>query len=229
MSEPAVTSIQQQSLAELAYRAIRASVVDGRLAGGTRLVETSLAADLGISRGTLREALGRLVEEGLLVQKPRRGTFVRALGGRDLVDLYNFRLAIETAAVRLVVRHRTPLEPLEEIIDQIKHAAASGDLAEVVAAEFRFHEALCELSGNPFLVEALRRLSTRLQMALGLDNQAFTGLPEVVEEHTTLLGTLRRANETEAADALGDHIRSTIGVVLRRWGIDANELLQEVG
>jgi DNA-binding GntR family transcriptional regulator len=175
-------SIRQESLCELAYRSLRESIVNGRLAAGSRLVETELAHDLGISRGPLREALSRLAEEGLLIQKPRRGTFVRTLNGDDLVNLYNFRLGIETVAVRLVVRNRRPLDPLADVIDRMRHAAAAGDFESVVEAEFRFHERICELSENPYLLEAIRGLSARLRMALSMDNQTFdelSGRPRV--------------------------------------------------
>src|SRR5260221_8801210 len=88
--------VARRKLADLAYDAIHASIVGGGFAMGERLVETKLAAELGMSRAPVREALRRLLEEGLVVERPHHGMFVRSFAAHEIVDLYNVRLALET-------------------------------------------------------------------------------------------------------------------------------------
>lgn len=220
-----VAPIQQDSLAELAYRAIWEGIVSGRYAMGQRLVETSLANDFGISRGPVREALTRLYEEGLVEQLPRRGTYVRNFAARDLVDIYNVRLALEAAAARLVVRKRASLDSLHTIIDGMRIAALEGDFHAVVEHEFEFHREMCNQAGNPYLLAMFSGLAARIRLALTLDNQSFPDLLDVVAEHTELLERIRDGDEAAAVRATETHIVSTIGIIIRAHGIDPSELL----
>jgi DNA-binding GntR family transcriptional regulator len=217
--------IQQDSLAELAYQAIWDGIVEGRFAMGERLVETSLAVDLGISRGPIREALRRLYEDGLVEQVPRRGTYVKNFDAHDLIDIYNLRLAIEAAAATLVVRKRVPLESLQRIVDVMRAAALDGDFASVVEQEYEFHREMCRLAGNPYLLATFMGLAAKIRLALTLDNRSFPNLLEVVSEHSTLLDALRRGDEVHASRETQSHIVSTITVIINAHGIDTAELL----
>src|SRR5919107_6333469 len=94
----ALNPLRSPSLVELAYRSIRDSILSGYLPMGSRLLDTRLAQELEISRGTVRDALTRLVDEGLVVEQPRQGMFVREFGPQDVIDIYNVRIALEPVA-----------------------------------------------------------------------------------------------------------------------------------
>lgn len=214
-----------QSLAELAYRSIRESILTHRFAAGERLVETRLAEELGVSRAPVREALRRLAEEHLVVERPRQGTFVRAFSADDFVDIYNLRIAIEVAAIRLLTRRGEDIAPLEAILEDMRGAASGGRPDEVAELEFHFHQTLCDLSGNEHLSVVFRSLAAQIRVALALDDAEYTNLGDIVAEHEPVLEAIRSGVERRAAVALQHHVLATVGPVLDRLGGSPDGLL----
>src|SRR5579864_3479371 len=82
---------------------LREEILSGRLPAGTELQEVALSSELGVSRGPLREAIGRLAAEGLVTVRPRRGAVVRSLSEEEFLEFYQVREAIEGMAVKLAV------------------------------------------------------------------------------------------------------------------------------
>lgn len=218
--------LRHESLVDLAYRAIRESIVSGRFRMGARLVEAHLAADLGVSRGPVREALRRLREEQLVLDRPRQGTFVREFGGKDIVDIYNLRLAVEAAAIRLATRRRPPTKRLSRLIDQMAAAAADGDVDRVVDAEFAFHEEICAASGNDYIARVFQIVSAQVRMALSIDNASYSDLTDVATEHEILAECIESGDEAKAEYAIRAHIVSTVGDTVRRLGGNPGDLLE---
>jgi DNA-binding GntR family transcriptional regulator len=218
--------LRHESLVELAYRAIRESIVTGRFPMGARLVEAHLAADLGVSRGPVREALRRLREEQLVFEVPRQGTFVREFGAKDIVDIYNLRLPVEAAAIRLATRRRTSTKRLSRLIEQMAAAAADGKIGRVVDAELAFHEEICAASGNEYIATVFQTVSAQVRMALSIDNAAYSDLGEVATEHEILAECIESGDEAKAEYAIRAHIVSTIGDTIRRLGGNPDDLLE---
>ena len=98
-----IEPVSRRSTAEIVADRIRTAIMRGTFGPGTQLGEVELAARLGVSRGPLREAMQRLVAEGLLRSERHRGLFVRELGADDVRDVYIARTAVERAAALLVV------------------------------------------------------------------------------------------------------------------------------
>jgi GntR family transcriptional regulator of gluconate operon len=217
--------VEAESLTGLAYESIRESILDGRYRMGEHVVESTVAEELGISRGPVREALKRLTQEGLAVEYPRRGTFVRTITARDFIDIYNVRLAVESAAARLATRHGTSLDRVESTIQKMSAAASRGNIARTVSLEMQVHREICLASDNPFLLSVLQTLQGPMHLALGLDDAAYDNLEDITTEHTVLLEALRSGDPEVAAAAIQQHIVSTVGPVLRRLGGDPAELL----
>ncbi len=94
--------------------ALREAILTGRYAPGARLVQDDLAAAFGVSRIPLREALRRLEGEGLVVISPNRGAIVRPLAPKDVVDLYDLRLALESLAIRRAAERFADLRAIDE-------------------------------------------------------------------------------------------------------------------
>src|SRR6185312_12097300 len=95
------------SYADQAEAALRDQILSGHRAPGDRLNEVEIAAELGVSRGPLREAMQRLARDGLVVVQPHRGSYVRNLEPDEIVELYDVRIALECAAARLAAERRT--------------------------------------------------------------------------------------------------------------------------
>jgi DNA-binding GntR family transcriptional regulator len=220
-----LTALTAESLVELAYGSIRESIIAGRFQMGEHLIESRIADELEVSRGPVREALRRLGQEGLVEERPRRGTFVCEISADDFVDIYNVRIAIETAAVRLVAGMHADLAPVEDTVRRLGGAARKHQVAKAVELEFRIHEQLCELSGNRYLVGVFRSLAGPVRMALGLDDAAYEHLGDLVPEHEALLEAVRDGDGDHAAVAMHEHIVSTVEPVLGRLGGDSSRLL----
>lgn len=202
--------VTRMSVAESAYDAIRDSILRGHYSPGEQLVEARLAAELGVSRGPVREALGRLTEEGLLTDILHRGTFVREFQPEDVIDIYNVRIGLETVAVRLMIRSGQPVRPLATLVDDMRKAARVDDLPRLSRLEFRFHETLCELSGNPLLASVFHSISSQVQMALSLDNASYLDPQEIADEHVPLIAAIEARDEELAVERITDHIVGSV-------------------
>jgi DNA-binding GntR family transcriptional regulator len=215
--------VPRQKLADLAYVAIRDSITAGAFAMGERLVETRLAADLGMSRAPVREALRRLLEEGLVVERAHHGMFVRTFEGAEIVDLYNARIAIEAAALRLFVRRGASTAPLREQIGRRRQAVKDGRFADVVAADFALHEEVMRGSGNAVLFDLFRKIAAQTLIAIALSDAA---MPEFVDEHVPVVEALERADEDAAVAAFLDVVVATVDRITSQLGGDSGALLR---
>ncbi|MBM6405275.1 GntR family transcriptional regulator [Phycicoccus sp. CSK15P-2] len=138
--------------ADRAARQVREEVVEGRLRSGTRLPEERLAAAIGVSRNTLREALSQLVAERILVREPNRGVVVATPGPDDIRDLYAVRIVVEPGALE----HGpgltdARLAALRAAVDEGRAALANDDLDGVASANQHFHRAVVAVARSPRL------------------------------------------------------------------------------
>lgn len=221
--------VERKRLTDLAHAAIRESITAGHVGMGQRLVETQLAEELGMSRAPIREALRRLSEEGLVVEHPHHGTSVATLTADDVADLYNVRLGLEVVGLRCFVRRECPIGPLRDRIERMAKAAARGDRAGVVRAEFEFHRHIAEKSGNALLTKLFADLEGRLTMVMALDDQAFEDLHDVAAEHVPIVEALEAGDERLAVDLFEEHLVSTVGLLLDRLDGDPNAVLPPIG
>ena len=234
-TEPAVgpharlQPLEQASLVELAYQSIRDSIISGRFPMGSRLVEARIAQELGVSRGPVREALRRLREERLVLERPRQGSIVREFDGRDLVDIYNLRLSVESAAIRLAVRRKASTARLRQMIARMRAGADAENTERVVDAEYSFHEELCAASANDYLLDVYRTLSAQVRMALTLDNDAQPDLSKVGDEHEEIVEPMEQGGYQAAAESLiRRHIVGGVDDMIRRLGGDPDQLLHPI-
>jgi GntR family transcriptional regulator of gluconate operon len=198
--------VTRTSVAESAYEAIRDSILHGRYPPGEQLVEARLASELGVSRGPVREALGRLTEEGLLVDILHRGTFVREFEPDDVIDIYNVRIGLESVAVRLMIGSGRSVQPLASLVQDMRKAARARDLARLSRLELRFHETLCELSGNSLLASVFRSISSQVQMVLSLDNASYSDPQDIADEHVPLIEAIEAGDPELAVERITQHI-----------------------
>ncbi len=221
--------LDQDSLSERVYETLRRSIISGRFAPGERLIENALAEELGVSRAPVREAFRKLAAEQLVEERPRYGTYVREFTAKDFVDTYNLISAIESLAVRLIVRRQSSLEELHRITEEMTEAAAQGDLHRVIEIELEFHRELCSSAGNHQLDNVFRLLSGMVGMALSLDDATYEDISQIAAEHYPLLDALREAIDTgreeHAVFTIRSHIRASLEEVMGRLGGKPSEVL----
>lgn len=188
---------------------LREAIGVGRVSPGDRLVEGTIAAELGTSRAPVREALRELVHEGLVTHVPYRGAFVLGVSEEEVHEvMIPIRLTLERFAfARALPRLRErELGWLERIVDEMEDAAADGDLRSVVDADVRFHEVVLELSELPHTTQIWRSISPRMRVYFyryDRDRDLFG----VVEEHRNLHAALASGRRRAVERVLDEHIR----------------------
>src|SRR5438094_466946 len=163
-------TVERSSTIEQTHRLLRAAIVEGSIPQGAHLRELHLASSLRTSRGTVREAIRQLVQEGLADYELHRGTFVRALSVVDRLDVYVAREAIEVGvATRLLeVGDELDLGPIEAAFAELRGAAKkrTRPTERVIAADVQFHRELVALARSPRLDRAYDTLSVETRMLL---------------------------------------------------------------
>lgn len=164
---------------------LRQAILSGQLAGGTQLVESALAAQLGVSRGLLREALRELIESGLVVNRPYAGAFVAAVTEEQLRDVYEVRRVLEAQAYTRLWPHRdAPFRrELKLRFDAMVAAHRGGELGQEIRAEFRFHGLVYERCGNHVMPVLWQQMSQKLQLGFAICQVAQVPKLEFRENH----------------------------------------------
>jgi DNA-binding GntR family transcriptional regulator len=195
---------------------LREAIGVGRVKPGDRLVEGTIAAELGTSRAPVREALRELVHEGLAAHVPYRGAFVLGVSEEEVHEvMIPIRLTLERYAFATALPRLGPVElaRLERIVDDMDDAAATGDLRRVVEADVRFHEHVLELSELPHTTQIWRSISARMRVYFYRYDKD-RDLRGVVEEHRTLHAALASGRRRAVERALEEHIRvPRLGIV----------------
>lgn len=196
-------SLQIESVVDQVYVAIRERIGDGTLPRAARVHQEDLAAELGVSRTPVREALRRLAAEGLVEMRTNRGARVADLDPIDIRQPYEARLVVEPGAARLAARRSggTVQEPMRAAVAAQRRAIP--DRAATFDANREFHLALVQASGNPFLVQIVEQLWLRSIGAPIYEHQAET--PERMhadaDEHEQILLAIE-AGDARAAETL---------------------------
>lgn len=196
------------------YGALVQQIVSGNLTAGDRLSERMLAAELGVSRMPVKEALRRLENEGFVRIVPRRGIIVAQSATDAALDAVNVRAVLEALAAGLVARHIARDEKdavatrqeLGQLIGEMRAASRRGDVGRLRSVNARFHEAIRLRSGNRFITQFAAAVvavdrAVRRQALGDLDEQR-RGVHEHVKIAEAILGGL----EDEAELAMRAHI-----------------------
>ncbi|MFX1756673.1 GntR family transcriptional regulator [Rhodococcus sp. As11] len=214
--------VTRPSTAELIAEQIRSAIVRGVLAPGAQLGEAELAAHFQVSRGPLREAMQRLLSEGLLYSIRNRGIFVTQLTFDDVVDIYRSRRVIEGGALDLVLngRREQTWKALEPAIDEMRTAAEREDATGVSDGDRRFHEILVSSAESPRLVRAARTLLVETRMCLGALQTTYPDLHVQVDEHVVLREAIRTADRDDVRRLLDEHLHDTVTRLRERQDVD---------
>jgi DNA-binding GntR family transcriptional regulator len=212
------TLIERKTLHQRGYETLLQLIASGDLPPGAQLDEQALSARLGISRTPIRAAIARLTQEGLVVNLPYRGAFVRQFTAEEIDGLFTARAVLEALAARTAAARLTDeqLAAIRSLLEECEAALDEGDLAAFGQADARFHRALADASGNVTLVEVLESLRLRVQVLRDLANNE-PGLRErTAKERVWIMDALERRDGESAAHLLEAHINSVRETVLRQ-------------
>jgi DNA-binding GntR family transcriptional regulator len=226
---------ERRALVDKLAADLQARVLNGELPSGTRLRQTALAEEFGVSRTPVREALRKLQASGLVELRPNRGALVRGLSSREIRDAYEVRAELEAMAARLAALHmrQDQLERLHHAQATFRDALArtvearernggsltAAETALWVEANDEFHQVIQEAAGNPVLVSTLAHLHrsfprdlSRLVLA-----ESTTLLRENVGEHEGILAAIEQRDAEAAGELMERHVRRAGGLFALRF------------
>lgn len=189
---------------------LSAAILNGRLVPGQRLIEAELTANLGVSRGPVREAFRRLSAEGLIEIVPNRGAVVRRLSMEEALELFEIRMELEALAARRAADNMNDpcvREAFDAAIAPIWSIATRHSTADYLQENHGFHAAIMVASGNGQLVKLHQKLHLSLILAQISSSLSSHVISASLNEHR-LIASAIRARDGEAADmAIREHLR----------------------
>jgi DNA-binding GntR family transcriptional regulator len=200
-----------KSLKELVVEEIRTRIIDGRMRLGAGLSENALAAELGISKTPVREALQQLRVEGLVEVMPQRGTYVFRLAAEQVTMISELREILEMAAAAAAIErnHAALVARMTAIYETMRSAYDTGDTVGYRSRDGEYHQALIDLSGNPYITDAYGLIAFRIQaLRSRLSNEAALNRLSL-KDHREMLRLVKARDVPALQKLLQAHIRQT--------------------
>lgn len=181
-------TINKTSLEDQAVELIREQILEGVIQPGERLVESRLARDYALSRGTVRIALQRLGNEGLIEQRPYVGWRVVEFTEQDIWELYTLRVALESMASRLAAQRITPAgaQRLMAAFETLETLCRTGAIERITQADLGLHLAIVELSGHARLKKQYDLIKNQFLLYIKTSNRDFR-VDNIAESHRELV------------------------------------------
>lgn len=200
-------------LRDQVYERLRHQIIDGTLRPGTKLVERELAAELGVSRVPVREAVRRLETEGFVQVVPRKGVVIRQLSRKNVEELYDVREALEVLATRRAAENSGPADRrrLNQHLTQARRALDAGKIERFGAANEAFHDEIIALARNELLAEMLEPLQGRLHWLF----RQIDDPESLLDEHRRLYDAIASGDPDVAGARALEHVRINRAIALR--------------
>ena len=217
---PALSPITNSTRREVAVASIRRALLSGELVPGERIKETTMAAMLGISRPTVREAMNQLISEGSLVQEPYKGVRVAQPSAQDLLDVAEIRVSLETLAALRVAREPegTAMAALRRALRRHLDALQAEDPVTASRTHLDLHRTLWEASGNRMLTKIWPLVESQIVMAMSLDQATFRAPARDAELHQRLIDVIASGDESAIIAEVRDHIGQSADHVVQLIG-----------
>jgi DNA-binding GntR family transcriptional regulator len=208
--------LEKTSLREQALTALRRAITTGQLTPGTHLVETELSEALQISRGTLREAMRQLQQEGLISAGARGRLSVRHLDAKEIKNIFDVRAALESLAAQDLAgredRTAAVAELRKAVADMEKWAASN--LEDRIEADLKFHRTMCHLTGNETLLHSWSSLEGSIRMSI-----MFAGVDRALKNmdakrHSDIVDAIESGDADKAAATVRDHMAGAATVLV---------------
>jgi DNA-binding GntR family transcriptional regulator len=206
MATQPLASLDRSTLRERALEALRTAIISGQYRPGDHLGEEELAGRLGVSRGTVREALRHLQQEGLVTAGARGMLRVHSLSPAEIRELFQVRGALEGLAVTLLIA--SPAR--DAAIARLRRALSDlddpdHDFSAHIDADLGFHLLLCQLTGNSVLVDAWQHLEGRVRITIFSDNERHLNILSG-GHHAPIVDAIEEGDAQQAVKILQDHM-----------------------
>ena len=202
-------------LRDVVFQTLRQAILKGELKPGERLMELQLAAQLGVSRTPIREAIRMLEQEGLAVTMPRKGAEVAKMTLKGMEDVLEIREALDILACQLACDRITDdlLKTLEEKKKAFEASLETKDVKVIADADISFHDVIYEATGNPKLVIMLNNLREQIYRYRVEYIKKTENYPILIKEHEAIYQALLKRNKEAARASISNHVENQANAV----------------
>lgn len=197
-------------LRDVVFQTLREAILRGELKPGERLMELQLAAQLGVSRTPIREAIRMLEQEGLAVTMPRKGAEVAKMTLKGMEDVLEIREALDILACQLACDRITDelLVTLEEKKKAFETSLETKDVKVIADADISFHDVIYDATGNPKLIALLNNLREQIYRYRVEYLKKVENYPILIKEHDDIYQSLVKHNREEATISIREHVKN---------------------
>ncbi len=195
---------------------LREAILSGELKPGDAIIETTLAAQLGVSRAPLREAMRSLSKDGLIETVPYRGTTVKTLSHKDIEEIYSLRGLHESFALKRIIERDRPsdVKILEHICINMQKAAKKQDFKTLNQEDDRFHRQLILLAEHDMLAAIWDQLALRVRQIMALRNKLNENPMEIAMNHPPIVQAIQDKNYDKASALIEYHVASAKDLII---------------
>jgi DNA-binding GntR family transcriptional regulator len=208
MAQP--LSVQPVPATEALALTLRDRIFSGEIPPGTRLPELDLVAQYGVARPTVREALQRLVHQGVLQRKPNHSAHVPELTPDAVADIFFARMPLELHTVRALIERGTDVPKAREAVARLQAVPEDAHWSEVVDADFGFHRALIAAVGSPRLSRLHSSLEAEIRLCIAQLRPAWHTPAALAEEHRQVLEGILAGSITAAEARMREHLEKAV-------------------
>lgn len=201
--------LDRPTLKEQAATLLRNAIISGKILPGTKLVEREVAEYFGISRAPARDALMQLEKEGLVISRPD-ARYVIELSERDIRELHEVRLALETLAVQLATRNTCEenREAQQGVLAEMEVAAIAEDGDAFAKADLEGHALVWKQADNQHLENTLRNMLGPIFMFMANATEYYDW-QETLELHRNMVECIASGDESDATDSIRRHLANS--------------------
>lgn len=218
------TTLKTTSLPDAVYEALRENIVTGVQAPGSLLTETAIALEYGVARPTAKAALERLVSEGILSRQAHKAARVPQLDRDDIVDLYENRALIESAALNNLAAGATVPPAASALQRELLRHVENDDRPALARTDIEFHRALVVGQPSPRLSRMHALIMGEIELGIGqVQTHRLMKPAEVAQQHQGILDAVARGESELAARLTTEHIFTARDGLLRRYDLEHTE------
>lgn len=202
-----IESTDLRPIREIVLERLRKAIMNGSLQPGDRLVETSIAEGMGVSRTPVREAFRQLEIEGLAENIPRRGTIVKGISKTDILEIYEIREVLEGLAFRLACSNVSESQILElkDKLLKMEQCINNNDIKEYWKLHGQFHESILCLSNNQRLIDQMKQIYEYLSKLRNFTLVMNKRRNVAMEEHKAVIEAFKKKDEILAEQIGREH------------------------
>jgi DNA-binding GntR family transcriptional regulator len=208
---------KRKSLREEVYESLKKSILHGKLKGGQRLIEETLADQIGISRTPVREAFHKLERDDLVTKLPKGGFAVREFTKEDVDEIFGIRSALESYAAYLATLHITPdkLSQLEKKVKESEAAVEKGDDDRVVELNTEFHDFIYKSCKSRKLIEMINNYRDYFYRYRSLLLHTEKGTNYSIDDHRRMLDAMKKRNPRLVERLVRNHLARGKDIILK--------------